>query len=291
MLTIRDGEVITIHDVVIGSAFAVEEEDLPWFVESITASGAEIAADGNLVTITNTYQYGSLSVTKRVDVQAGVAAPPADLEFEIEVLLENAPLGDSVSVRIGNAAPQPVALNDGKLTFKLMHGQTATIYDLPVGTDYQVTEVNVPDNFVVTYDNHAAGKIVDGSIETIVVNNYPERYAELTVTKAGLQASNESAVVDVVITTNNVSVTYTLVLNQSNSSATITHIPVGSNYTVTERDAWTWQYKDTTAQSGTIVDGGSTVQMTNTAESDKWLHDESYLVNNINTGGSSGVNN
>lgn len=181
-------------------------------------------------------------------------------------------------------------LINGKLTFKLKGGQMAKIEDLPRGTDYVVTEVNVPDNFVVSYDGMEAGKI-DGDVITTVTNNYPERYADLTVTKDGLQASKESAIIDVVVTTNNVSTTYTLVLNQADPSATITRIPVGSNYTVTERDTWTWGYKDTTAQTGAIVDGGSTVNITNTAEGDKWMHDESYLVNNIQTGGSAGVNN
>ena len=288
-MVIRDGEKITIHDIAIGSAYAVAEADLPWFDEVIEASGTQIAAENNRVTITNTYRTGTLTVKKVVVVQAGVAAPSADTEFTFEVELKNAPLGGSVAVSIDNAEPQSMPLINGKLTFKLKDGQMAKIEDLPRGTDYVVTEVNVPDNFVVSYDGMEAGKI-DGDVITTVTNNYPERYADLTVTKSGLQKSKESAVIDVVVTTNGASQTYTLVLNQANPSATITGIPVGSNYTVTERDAWTWQYKDTTAQRGTIVDGGSTVTVANIAEGDKWLHDESYLVNNINTGTKSGVN-
>lgn len=114
--------------------------------------------------------------------------------------------------------------------------------------------------------------------------------ADMVITKQGLEYANESAIVDVVVTTDGVDTRYTLVLNSGNTSAIIADIPIGSTYTVAERNSWTWLYNATDAQSGTIAASGNTVIVSNTPKSDKWLHDESYLVNNVGTGTSDGEN-
>lgn len=236
------------------------------------------------------WNYADLTITKKVVEEVGFKAPEGT-EFAFTVKLTGVLPSNTISVSIAGANATPMTLQDNMLTFSLTDGQTAILQNLPVGTQYSVEEA-VPDNFSVEYDGKEKGAIPENGVSTTVTNHYPLRYGELKVTKSGLK-NNESAIVDVEITTNNVPTTYTLVLNNDNPSATITKLQVGSTYTVTERTGWTWLYSDEPSYDkadGTIGDEPTTCTITNHSYSDQWMHDESYLVNNFGTGSNAGVN-
>lgn len=241
------------------------------------------------------WNYADLTITKKVVEEIGFKAPEGT-EFAFTVKLTGVLPSNTISVSIGDTTTQTeksMTLDENNvLAFSLKDGQTAVIHDLPVGTEYEVEET-VPFNFSVWYDGNETGAIPADGVKTTVTNFYPLRYGELTVTKTGLSKDNESAIVDVVITTNKVKTTYTLVLNKDNPTATIAKIQVGSTYTVTERTGWTWLYSDGPAYdkaTGTIGDEPTTCTITNHSYSDQWMHDESYLVNNFGTGSNAGVN-
>lgn len=290
-LTIKAGERITIEDIVAGSAYKVEEINVPSYFRASPAVEGTIATENNTAAVTNTYLTGDLSITKQIVEQEGFAVPEG-VAFTFNVTLTGPHLGNSIRVSIDGAEAQPTALTDNVLTFTLKDDQTAILKDLPAGTVYSVVET-VPDNFTVQYDEHASGTMDDDGESTVVINHYPARYGELKVEKSGLK-DNESAIVDVEITTNQTTVTYTFVLNNANPSATITNILVGSAYTVSERTGWTWLYSKTPQyanRSGHVGDVLTTCTITNHSYSDKWMHDESYVVNHFGNGEKSGVNN
>lgn len=215
---------------------------------------------------------------------------------------------DSIAVKDadGNVVSGKIKSGD---TFTLTDGQYVVITGLPIagkveGAEAYTPNVTVtettPGEYVPTWSGGTASgasvavAIMDGRLSEVTCTNAKAAATgELKVTKDGLQNSNESAIVDVVITTGGEPTTYILVLNKANPTAIITNIPIGSTYTVTERTSWTWLYSAEptyTNDTGTIGDTASVCTITNHSYSERWMHDESYLVNNLGTGASTGVN-
>ena len=75
--------------------------------------------------------------------------------------------------------------------------------------------------------------------------------------------------------------TYSVVLNGDNNwTQTIAHLPIGATIDVQEATDWSWRYaQNEIVQDATIIEGGSTVDITNTQAETKWLDDESSKAN------------
>ena len=115
--------------------------------------------------------------------------------------------------------------------------------------------------------------------------------SDLTVEKKNMDPG-ESAVVQVVINGTDGEETYTIVLNNGAPSATIKDVLIGSTYTVTELDAWTWRYsngsveykasKDSEGNYKIVADPSTnTVTVTNSKSTNQWLSDESAVKNDL----------
>ena len=123
--------------------------------------------------------------------------------------------------------------------------------------------------------------------------------AELTITKKGLDVyayagteDQEMAIFTVVVTTKSGKETYTIAL-ADDKSATIKDVLVGTGYTITEQNGWTWRYgsSEVVKSNDTIVVGGTSVTITNKDPNPYWLGGDNYAVNVFGTGTtSSGAN-
>lgn len=299
VFTLEHGETAVFAGIPAGAAYEVVETD---YTESFTtqfanASGEIKADQPQTAAFTNTCKVGDLQITKTVVNNTG--KPLAVTEFEFTVTLKdrngNLLTGD-VTYAI-NGTETTKTLTNGVFTLKLDVGPlngaqnsetasaTATVLNLPNGTQYAVTETHV-DDCLITFEG-ANGQIEATQVKTATfTNTFPApSVSTLTVTKEGMQ-TGESAIVQVVVAGH----TYMLALNNTKPSQTITGLPIGSTYTVKEINSWTWQYDNTSAVEGTIVQDGSTVVIKNKPQNSNWMHDESYLINDLGEGSSNGVN-
>ena len=74
---------------------------------------------------------------------------------------------------------------DGEITVRCKMGETIVIPNLPAGTRYEVTEVNLPDGWTQSGSQNTAGTIWASSTSSATVTNtyYAEGYASLTAHK------------------------------------------------------------------------------------------------------------
>lgn len=139
-------------------------EDMGYFVVYLGNNGVMSAIAG-----------GSLAISKTVTADEGLEIQP-DREFTFTVNLKdgNASVEGEYVYVVTNAAGEEIStdtISDGG-TLKLKHGETATILSLPPDTDYEVTEINVPDGFTPDYTGKT-GKIETGvTAQAEVTNRY-----------------------------------------------------------------------------------------------------------------------
>ena len=180
-------------------------------------------------------------------------------------------------------------------TFTLQNGQYIIVKGLPSKITVTVTETDSGDYTPAWSGGTANGNatsvvIKDGSISELTCTNSraSTTTTSLTVTKAGLK-DGDSAIIMVEVDDK----TYMLALSKTHSSDTIVNLPIDAKYTVTELDAWTWLYKKQSAVEGTLVTDANKnqVTITNEPEADKWLHDESSVINDLGTGSKIEINN
>jgi hypothetical protein len=243
----------------------------------------------NVLTIYYELDVADINITKNIAVSTEKDAPqPTQQElataFVFQVSLKHDTKGmESVVVTLPGSSRENVRLTDGVLTFTLQNGQSATIHDLWGGTEYEVREIENA-KFKTSYDSYSKGVLSSLDVHTVVTNTFPKYVGELTVKKTGMKDDKESAIVKAVVGND----VYYLVLNKSNGfTATISGIKPNTAYTVSEVTNWTWQYESEISNgSGTITEtqATATVTITNTPDADKWLHDESHVVNNFGTG-------
>lgn len=100
-------------------------------------------------TFTNTYSAGTLNVSKTVTGNLG----DKDKYFEFKVTLTgetDKTYGASYTVTGGSESTNPTSIEIGKeTTFKLKHGETIHIANLPYGVSYTVTETKA-DGYTTT---------------------------------------------------------------------------------------------------------------------------------------------
>ena len=116
----------------------------------------------------------------------------------------------------------------------------------------------------------------------------------LTIRKEGLDvktytdgSDREMAIFDVtVVGENNQNVTYTIAL-ANKGEATIDNVLIGSTYTITEKNDWTWRYANNSVVTGTVQlnkDGsGPRIVISNEHAQDHWLGGDNYKVNEFSS--------
>lgn len=117
--------------------------------------------------IENTYSAGTLNVSKTVTGNLG----DKDKYFEFKVTLtgETGKTYGAYAVTGGSESTNPTSIEIGKeATFKLKHGETIHIANLPYKVGYKVTETAV-DGYTTTSDK-AEGTINSAATEAKFVN-------------------------------------------------------------------------------------------------------------------------
>ena len=139
--------------------------------------------------ITNTYNAGNLSITKKVDGNLGDRS--ADNKFKFKATF-NVPDGydlhSTLTVPTGSAITWNSDKTEGTVEFELAHNGTFTISNLPYKMTYKVeeldadknavTEGNLNGTYTVNYDTKVSGEMNaenlgnDTAIATTVTNTY-----------------------------------------------------------------------------------------------------------------------
>ena len=164
----------------------------------IDSTGAKVCyvtmkADGvKESSVKNTYNASNLTISKTVEGSMGDRS--ADTKFDFKVTLE---VPDGKTLRSDITVPEGsnITWNEGKtvgtVTFKLSHGQSFTLMNLPYDIEYTVDEMNgttalndgekINGTYQVSYDGKKAGTIgtgegkiapTEGVISTEVTNTW-----------------------------------------------------------------------------------------------------------------------
>lgn len=138
--------------------------------------------------VKNTYNASNLTISKTVEGNMG----DRDKEFDFKVTLK-VPAGKTLRSTINVPEGSAITWTDevGTVTFKLSHGESFTLMNLPYDIEYTVDEMNgttalkqddkINNTYQVSYDDHKAGTIgsgegkiapTEGVINTEVTNTW-----------------------------------------------------------------------------------------------------------------------
>jgi len=251
-------------DLPVGTHYVITETTVPGYVTTSENHAADVPDGGITAAFTNTYtpsphddDKGHLTVTKTV---TGEGADP-DLDFEF-------------TADIGGETEH----------FTLKHGQSKTFVDIPLGTEYIVTEAGVPEYYTPNQQRYSGAITAPGVTVTLpFVNHYegenpPDLPGSLDITKAvaGPGASHDKAFAFTVTFEGEGAPaspqTFTL---KHGEKRTFEDIPRGTVYTVTEQAEEDYR-ADFTSASGTISwNQAAVVNFVNRTRSEprenKWL--------------------
>ena len=279
--TLTDGESVELTGLPAGTSYTITEESYAanGYESDIEPEEGEITDGATAVTVTNTMNVGDLSVTKTVN---GSGAE-TDREFEFTLTLDNA---DGVIVdNTYTTSEGTITVENGKATFTLKDGETLTVYGIPEGTDYTVTEADYSANGYETTSTGDSSEIVVGETAKAEFTNHRD-VGSLKITKNvegnGEDAPNALTEFDVTVAltaptgvtltgtwtqgekNGNVSASNTFTLTDG-ESVTLTGLPTGTAYTITEESYAANGYEsDIEPEEGEITDGATAVTVTNT---------------------------
>ncbi len=207
--TVNAGESIRFTGLPEGTAYEVVEEPIdaaygfetPVYAnEQGTVAASAQDAVGITATVTNTIHAGNLSISKTVN---GSGAQ-TDKAFNFELtLVNNGGVNVDNTYAVTGTDLTTLTVEGGRASFTLTHGQTITIYGIPVGTNYIVTEVDpdselegyLADGYVTQVNGSdgvtAAGYNLTSAGATVAFTNTRD-VGELTVSKTVAGAIGET---------------------------------------------------------------------------------------------------
>ena len=187
----------------------------------------------------------------------------------------------------------------------ISHSQYVIIEDIPAQNDENgapnvtVTEV-IEDGYTPSWEGGEGAsttvKIEGGRRSEITcTNTIVPQLADLTIKKTDLdvyaydkgttEVDRESAIFTVTATDKNGTVQTYVISLANGQSVTIKDLQIGSSYTITEQNDWTWRYATEPAVSGTIAEGGSSETIKNDDPHGYWLGGDNYKVNKFGEAG------
>ena len=242
-LTLRHGEILTIHDLPVGASYQIRELDTPDFVSGTgTVEGNIVQDANNRHRFINSYQVGgveptpgALSFEKQVISEDEAAR---EREFEFEVTFEpneNQVFQYRIVEGTTEGALQDFVSGD---TIRLRHGQKVVFPDLPPGLTYTIREIP-SDDFFESIDEVSGTTLSGGSSHHVFVNReIPSGSAHLIIEKnvlgVGYNADHEF-LFDLYI--NGVRQEEVIRLRSGQSSEPI-ELELGDRWRVVERDSY-----------------------------------------------------
>ena len=248
---------------------------------------------------------GDLSLTKELIPEEGYPADhlPTDIAFTfVFELLEKPPTADmtfDVTYETpgedadGNDAVQTAAgkvvMADGKFTLQIRRDQTVTVRDLPIGK-YRITEITEPHyanefagiNCTVRQGTSDDGRLygdvavtAEDQARVKCINTYGEDLADMTLVRSNAEAGQ---VFVYEIRENGSGMTLTVII-AGNGSVTVRDLPLGE-YTVTQKNEWSWRYADAAQVAVDHTSNGSRVEFGAAAADNQWLSGNSSPVIN-----------
>ncbi len=156
---IAGGASVTATGLPTGITYKVEEDDYTYYSTTSTGEEGTITTTESTASFTNTYQDGSLKVSKTV---TGGGSTTKKFSFTVEL--------EDTSI---NGTYGEMIFKDGKATFELADGESATATGLPVGIKYKVTEGEYASDGYATTEDGDSGTIKNGVIsEAKFTNDY-----------------------------------------------------------------------------------------------------------------------
>ena len=230
------------------------------------------------VKVKNDPAPGDLTVSKTVTAEPGQSGDTNKLwNFTVTLTQQDGtPLAGRTFNYEGGSSDQTVEAplkgtltldSNGKATFKLKHGQSITIKDIPINVKYKVEEKEAGQNgYETTVEGNSEGSIVPDVPSSVAFTNHIPQTGGLTVSKTvsgadGDQTKDWNFTVKLGdtnvngkygdMTFANGEATFTLKHNQS---VTAEGLPAGISYKVTEAEADLEGYSTTsTGDEGTIL--------------------------------------
>jgi len=236
--TLRHGQSRTFDDIPVGTFYEVVETPVAGYVTTSVNHAGNVPAGGITASFTNTFtvtqpQTGSLTVTKTV---TGESANPQQ-EFEFTAV-------------IGGV----------EHTFTLRHGQSRTFNDIPIGTNYTVTEIEIAGWIAIPRQYSGTILIPGVTITLPFVNHYegddpPDEPGNLEITKTVIGTNSEQEFSFTITFSGegapNSPQTFTL---RHGEIKRFEDIPAGVTFIVTETDSGDY-LPDFTSASGVIAAG------------------------------------
>ena len=165
--TLTDGESVELTGLPTGTSYTITEADYAanGYITDIDTSSGEITDGALRATVLNTMNVGDLSVLKTV---TGSGAE-TEREFEFTLTLTNE---DGVTVdNTYETSEGELTVTGGKATFTLKGGESLSIYGIPEGTDYTVTEKDPAEHgYLITSTSGEEGTIGTGMSSATFTN-------------------------------------------------------------------------------------------------------------------------
>lgn len=148
---LKHGQTAEIHNLPVGISYEIVETQAEGFTVSGKNQNGNITKEGITAEFINTFDKPeevktSLSVTKIV----GGDAANQEKEFEFEITFSD---GGEYEILLDEIVIAKT--ENGTARFKLKHGQTAVLPNLPKGIEYSVTEIDAnTDDYISSTDNY-----------------------------------------------------------------------------------------------------------------------------------------
>ncbi|MDT2725836.1 Cna B-type domain-containing protein [Lactococcus formosensis] len=181
-LKLRHGQRAVFTNIPVGVHYIVEEVGMEH--GQANNSSGNISSDPSIVDFTNRdmTRLGNLILEKEVVNSDGSAVTneQKEIDFEFEVQLSDVPDGASFRFTTNRYQIDDDPDNDDDTregtvadgdTLTLRHGEILTIHDLPVGTSYQIREVEMP-NFVSGTRDVEGNIVQDANNRHLFINSY-----------------------------------------------------------------------------------------------------------------------
>lgn len=268
-------------------------------LSDLTTGVIDLTEDAVALVFTNTWDVENITINKTLDDVDN----KAQSEFDFNVTINGKAYTGSATKQKGQTS-ETVTVSEGGV-FTLEANESITISGVPETWKFKVKEMEPTAISGYKYEKPkfnndekefgAEAEYTAGTAVT-VANKLTPLFGDLTIKKTGIQgidhdgsAERQSTIFKVAGTSASGERVELEVVVVENGSVTIKNIPVGTAYTVTEVDSWSWRY-DAKKENGAVENEKTGVVVTasepytvvtfnNDRTNQYWLSGDNYLKN------------